>query len=337
MNILVSIILPVFNGEQYLEECLKSIWQQSFSDFECIVIDDGSTDSTPLILASQSDKRLRIINQNVQGGICKALNLGIECAQGRYLVRMDADDICHPRRLQKQIEFLDQHPQIGFCGSWVRRFGENQVPQVYSRPVSFQKIRAYAVFDNPMIHSSVMIRSECLRSLTHGYKEDFAGAEDYELWTRLMENTECENLSEVLLEYRVHPQSITLTKTDTMDRLACRILKRELYKLGIAPSEREVLQHRLWSTGRLDKDGGGNQIERAEAWLNRLIAANRDCQLHDKNAFFWAVREIWFALCYQMQVLGYPVLHRFFQSSIGRGDIKHGCILIGSLVKRRLM
>lgn len=333
----VSVILPVYNGALYLQECLDSIWAQSLQNFECIVVDDGSTDETSEILARQCDSRLLVVRSVRQGGICKALNLGISHAKGQFIARMDADDICHPSRFEKQVEYLQSHPQIGFCGSWVRRFGENQIPLLYARPIGPKRIRAYAVFDNPMVHSSIMFQGDLVRTNKNLYLEDFAGAEDYELWTRLLESTECENLSDILLDYRLHSQSITLTKTQTMDILACRILKKELSKLGIIPSDYDVLQHRLWSTGRLDKNCGASQIDRAEAWLKRLINANQDVQAHDNHAFLWAVREIWYALCYQLQAWGFPVLHRFFKSSISRGDMRHGYILIGSWVKQRLL
>jgi glycosyltransferase involved in cell wall biosynthesis len=337
LNISVSIILPVFNGAQYLEDCLESLWLQSFNDFECIVIDDGSTDDTSIILASQSDKRLRVLKQNVQGGICKALNLGIEFAHGKYLARMDADDICHPQRLQKQVEFLDKHQQVGFCGTWVRRFGEGQIPKVFSRPAGFQRIRAFSLFDNPFVHSTIMLRKDLFRKYNVRYRDDFAGAEDYELWTRLMENTVCENLSDVLLDYRVHSQSVTQNKTEIMDNLTCKILYNELCKLGLKPSVHEVLLHRLWSTGRFDNNIKSEQIERVESWLKRLLFANQTSQTYDQSAFLWAVRETWFALCYRFQALRYPILYRFFQSTISRYDIKHGAILMGALIKRHIM
>jgi glycosyltransferase involved in cell wall biosynthesis len=333
---LVSILLPVHNGAMYLSDAIKSILQQTVRNFEFVIINDCSTDESLDIINSFSDPRFLVINMDKKGGICKALNLGITQSRGRYIARMDADDICYPQRLQRQAEFLDHYQQIGFCGSWVKRFGENQLPQILSRPVSFQRIRAFSVFDNPMVHSSVMIRRDVLCKLTHWYKEEFAGAEDYEFWTRLMEITECRNLPEVLLDYRIHPQSVTLLKAKTMDSLACRIVKKELHKLGIIASDQEVLQHRLWSTGRLNKeDGGYNQIERAESWLKRLLTANLKSQEHDMHAFLWAIREIWYALCYQWQASGHHILHRFIQSSIGRSDIKHSCILAGALIKRR--
>ena len=159
----VSILLPVHNGGGYLSYAIESILGQTFQDFELIVIDDCSSDGSFELVSSYLDYRVIQLKLDHQGGICKALNLGIERANGTYLARMDADDICHKERLKKQVEFLESHPHVGFCGSWVNRFGEKQLPQLYKRPTGCKKIRAYGVFDNPMVHSSVMLRGDFIR------------------------------------------------------------------------------------------------------------------------------------------------------------------------------
>lgn len=329
----ISILLPVHNGGAYLAEAIESVLAQTFRSFELLVIDDCSTDGSAQLVQSYVDDRIILITLDKQAGICKALNCALDVARGKYLARMDADDICHVERLQKQVDYLESHPLVGICGTWVKRFGENQVSQLYKGPTGYKKIRAFTFFDNPLVHSSVMLRGDLVRDNDIRYREDFAGAEDYELWTRLLEITEAENIPEVLLEYRVHPQSVTLSKSELMDSLACRILTNEFSRLGMIVSEQEVLQHRLWSTGRIDRQRGREEVENVECWLKRLVMANEQSQLHDNKAFIWAVRQIWFALCYRYQALGHPILSRFWLSSLSCGDIKNGCILAGARVK----
>lgn len=331
----VSVLLPVHNGAAYLRAALDSVRRQTFRDFELIVVDDGSTDESPAIVRSFDDPRIRLIQSFVQLRICKVLNLGIEHARGRFLARMDADDVCHPRRLERQVRFLRRHPDVGFCGSWVRRFGADQAAQIYRRPVGAARVRAFAAFDNPMVHSSVMLRRDLLSRLGDGYRDEYVDAEDYDLWNRLLEITRGDNLPEILLDYRVHAQSVTLQKSEAMDRTACRVLKHELSRLGLEPAEDEVVRHRLWSTGRFNQDDILQDIDCAEHWLVRLVEANRASRACDPAAFLWAAREIWFALCYRVLAAGRPILKHYFRSPISRGDLKNRMIFLGAWMKRR--
>lgn len=247
---------------------------------------------------------------------------------------MDADDLCHPTRLERQLAFLKRNPQISFCGSWVQRFGAKQKLQIYRRPVGSARLRAFSLFDNPIVHSSVMIRRDVLTKLDTCYRDEFVNAEDYDLWARLLEITEGDNLPEVLLDYRIHTQSVTFQKAEEMDQAACRVLKRQLARWGMNVTDEEVLQHRRWSTGQLDPESEPRSLELAEKWLQHLLKANRTSRACDSKALLWAAREIWFALCYRTLTARQPVLMRFFLSPIGRTDIKNGLILLGAMVKR---
>lgn len=330
----VSVLLPVHNGAAYLQAALDSVRRQTFRDFELIVVDDGSTDESPAIVRSLDDPRIRLIQSSAQLRICKALNLGIAHARGNLLARMDADDVCHPRRLERQVEFLRRHEAVGFCGTWVRRFGEGQAPQIYRRPVGAARVRAFAAFDNPLVHSTVMMRRDLLRRLDAVYRDDFADAEDYDLWSRLLEISAGDNLPEILLDYRVHAQSVTLQKSEAMDRTACRVMGRELKALGLEPAEDEIRRHRRWATGRLDPENAAEDLAAAEQWLIRLVEANRGSHACDPTAFLWAAREIWFALCYRAQAAGRAILKPYFRSPISRGDLKHAAMLIGARLRR---
>jgi glycosyltransferase involved in cell wall biosynthesis len=332
----ISVLIPVHNGAAFLKEALGSVYRQTFRDFEVIVIDDCSTDDSPAIAESFRDTRSHLIRASERLRISKALNLGLAQARGEFIARMDADDLCHPRRLEQQFTFLKKNPQIGFCGSWVNRFSEGQQPKLDRKPVGSKRLRAFSMFDNPIAHPTAMIRRSVLARLDVCYRDDFVDAEDYDLWTRLFEFTQGENLPEALLNYRVHVQSVTFRKTEAMDRTACLILKRELARLGINVTDEEVLQHRHWSTGRLDLPSKSRSLELAEKWLQRLLQANRTSRACDAKAFRWATREIWFALCYRTMTEGQPVLKQFFQSTISRMDYKNGLILLGAMVKRSL-
>lgn len=333
---LVSVILPVHNGADYIHEAITSVLGQTYNNFELIIIDDCSKDETVTITQSFQDARIRLISSQERLRLCKALNIGLKNANGLFIARMDADDVCHPRRLEYQVRFLQKHSSIGFCGSWVRRFGEQQQSQRLCGPVGPMRVKAFAIYDNPMVHSSVMLRREVLQNVEPVYRDDFAHAEDFDLWTRLLKETEGDNLPEALLSYRVHNQSVTVQKSEAMDRTASRILKRSLKHLGLNPTQDEVMRHRRWATGRLDYDNISQDIEAAEKWLNQLLKANRQSLFSDPTAFLWATRKIWFALCYRTQAVEQPIMKRFFHSSISRRDWKNGVILLGAIAKRRL-
>lgn len=206
----VSVIMPVYNGEKYLRPAIESILQQTESDFEFIIIDDGSTDSTENIIKSFSDSRIRYIRTN-HSGIVIALNTGISKSSGLYVARMDADDISLPRRFEIQCQYLDQYKDIAICGTWADLINERgEVVSEMNFPP--KEIGVKDLFlHNPFIHSSVMIRRDVLISVGL-YKKSFRHAEDYELWSRLLASHNGVNISEKLLQYRKHENQITVTK-----------------------------------------------------------------------------------------------------------------------------
>lgn len=202
--------MPVYNGEKYLRPAIESILRQTESDFEFIIVDDGSTDGTKDIIASFTDSRIRYIRAN-HSGIVIALNTGISKSSGMYLARMDADDISLPRRFEIQCQYLDQHQDVAICGTWADLINEQgDVESEMTFPPI--EIGVKDIFlHNPFIHSSVMIRRDTLISVGL-YKKSFRHAEDYELWSRLLASHKGVNISEKLLQYRKHENQITVTK-----------------------------------------------------------------------------------------------------------------------------
>ncbi len=202
--------MPVYNGEKYLRLAIESILRQTESDFEFIIIDDGSTDGTENIITSFSDSRIRYVKTN-HGGIVVALNTGISKSSGVYVARMDADDVSLPKRFEIQCHYLDQHQDVAVCGTWADEVNEHGdvVGEMNFPPT---EINVKDLFlHNPFIHSSVMIRRDTLISVGF-YKKSFRHAEDYELWSRLLASHKGVNISEKLLQYRKHENQITVTK-----------------------------------------------------------------------------------------------------------------------------
>lgn len=210
----VTVLLPVFNGEPFLREAVESVLSQSYKNFELLIIDDGSTDNTATILQSFNDPRIEVIRQPLNLGLSKTLNHGLERARGRYIARMDADDISLPHRLEMQVDYLENHPEAAVVSSLVELVDLQGVPVGEWREdreaVSPEAIRAMLPRCNCLAHPAVMVRRELLKE--YGYWERDLPAQDYNLWLRMAaDGHRLHKIPKVLLQHRRHPASITST------------------------------------------------------------------------------------------------------------------------------
>jgi glycosyltransferase involved in cell wall biosynthesis len=223
----ISVIMPVFNGEKYLRDAIDSILAQSYKAFELIVIDDGSTDHTSEILNTYGNNILVIRQSN--SGIELALNTGLNRSQGKYIARMDADDLALVDRFKKQVEFLEEHPDIGMIGSYANLLdADGNELGLLSEPTSDIAIRWQSLFLCPFIHPSVMIRKHILTQNNLEYDPRFTHIGDYDLWTRLLAHTRVANLNIPLIKYRVHPASITSIAKEVMKENHYRVSERSI-------------------------------------------------------------------------------------------------------------
>ena len=224
-KILSSVLLPVYNGSKYLREAIESLLQQTFKDFELIIIDDCSKDNSLEIIKSFVDNRIIIFENPKNKGKSYSLNKGIEAARGKYLILADQDDISFPSRFQKQIDFMEANPEIGVSGTQIETFGENVISETSNYPLTHQENILRLLTVSPFAHPSVILRKKVLISNNLRYIVGVI-AEDYSLWTRLLLVAKSANLKEVLLRYRIHPASITKTyiKKPRRERKKFRIL-----------------------------------------------------------------------------------------------------------------
>ncbi|RMF48329.1 MAG: glycosyltransferase [Deltaproteobacteria bacterium] len=269
----VSVLMPCFNARPWLEEAVASVLGQSFDDFELLVVDDGSTDGSQDVVESFSDPRVRLIRHPKNLGIVAALNNGLEACKGDYVARMDADDICLPHRLARQVAFMDAHHEVVACGSWQESFG-NGSARVWKSPQGHGEILSTLVFESCLYHPTMMIRRNVFSDQGIRYDERYRHAEDYELWSRLHDAGAFANLGEVLLRYRLHPQSVGARLGRDQAEAADRVRRSWLLRLGIEPDDREMELHRklaLWMP-----DYGEAFAMAARNWLERLQDRNRE-------------------------------------------------------------
>lgn len=199
----VSIVMPVYNAAHFLAESISSILQQSFSDFELIIIDDGSSDESVRIIESFRDSRIKFHQNNENRNLVYTLNKGLSLAQGKYILRMDADDIALAHRIQTQVDFMEANPQVGICGSWYEMFDGGS--GIGKNPVEHNEIKASLLFFNVIAHPTVIMRRELLDKYNLRYEKYLA--EDFDLWQRASFCFELHNIPEVLLRYRIHKGS----------------------------------------------------------------------------------------------------------------------------------
>ena len=199
----VSVLMPVYNTkEEWLKEAIESILNQTFTDFEFIIINDGSSNNAKDVILSYKDKRIKYYEQE-NCGLIKTLNRGLKLCKGEYIARMDSDDISLPKRLEKEVAVLDKNENIGIVGCWINRFPSNNIIYLKERPRYLDLLK-----ECQLAHPTVMIRSSVLKKYDFKYG-DFLYAEDYELWSRFIKVSDLYNIQEVLLNYRVHESSIT--------------------------------------------------------------------------------------------------------------------------------
>ena len=198
-EILVTIGMPVYNSEKFLYQAILSVLNQTYSHFELIITDDGSTDRSVAIIESFNDPRIILIKDSENKGISHRLNQQIQLAKGEYFARMDADDIMHPKRIEKQVLFMIEHPQTHIVGTAICVIDDNNKILGY-RKASHKKTQTEALQGAVFAHPSVLGKTNWFRQ--NLYKEEFIGMEDYELWIRTIEKSSFAYIDDILLFYR---------------------------------------------------------------------------------------------------------------------------------------
>ncbi len=229
-NCCVSIILPVYNARRYLLQALQSLSKQSYTRFEILAIDDGSSDGSLKLLHAYAKKeqRLKVFTQQ-HGGIVKALNYGINQAQGQYIARMDADDIAFPQRLEKQVQFLEAHPSVVAVGAWVRFIDSLGFPIfTYRMPIESSQIEEELWQGNggALIHPVILFRKSAI-ICAGAYREVYRSLEDLDLYLRLLDFGLLANIPEVLLFYRQHLGSVNFSSAHTKRQKLHEMLMQE--------------------------------------------------------------------------------------------------------------
>ena len=281
----VSVLLPFHNPGPYFAPAVKSVLNQTFGDFELLLLDDGSTDGSPREAAefARADGRAIVIRTERNIGLSAQLNIGIRRARGRYLARMDADDLAEAQRFEKQLEVMEREQQIGICGSIVQELNEHRTGTNWVFPKEPDDVHAILFLRSSFSHPSVMIRSDVLS--VHGllYDESFVVAQDYELWRRLLKVTLGFNIQEPLMKYRRYPSQLSQAASPRKLQELASIRRLIRLDLGLPESETVAALHSVIASDSWPDSS--EWFAEAVTWLNEVYQANRETRVFPVNPF----------------------------------------------------
>ena len=274
----VTVLMPVYNGERFLKEAIQSILNQSFKDFEFLIINDGSTDSSVDIINKFDDPRIRLIHNEKNINVEATLNRGLDLAEGEYIARMDADDVALQNRLEKQVSFMDSNPEIGVCGSAIHLFG--QVEHDIRNPQTHEEIQCSLLFNNVIAHPSTILRKSFFDKFKLKY-ETFRYAEDLELWNRSSFLFKLHNLPDILLNYRINNGSVSQTFSVIQNQSVNRIIETNLLRLGLKPTPDIISLHK--DIGNKIQIKSLEDLNLAGKHLNNILTNNNNKSIYPKK------------------------------------------------------
>lgn len=289
MNKLVTVLMSVHNEKrEYLQIAINSIIAQTYKNIEFLIIDDASDrtchDALKEIIRPYPFVKLLVNEQNL--GITKSLHNGVKQAQGDYIARMDADDFSLPARLETQVGFLEENPQIDILGGAVVSFGTKSVFMSPCNGMDDDQIKAELFFTSALCHPAVMIRKSFLRQYNLNYDENVNKGQDYDFWERCSIYGRFAILKEVVLYYRIHDNQITSQNKSEQVQTAEMVMKRRLDRIGLTPTEEEYKAHlTLKGTGSYDS------LTQVKDWAEKLITANAQTGFVDGRTFEKNIRK----------------------------------------------
>jgi len=310
----VTVLMPVYNGRRYLDDAIESILKQTYKDFEFLIIDDGSTDESEEIIRSYSDNRIRLVCNQKNIGLAATLNQGIGISHGKYVVRMDCDDISLPERLETQFYFMEKNPRIAVCGTWVDTFGS--INSTWKYPLENDEMRSQLLFASCLVHPSVIIRKASVIKDCLYYDESFIRSQDYELWVRISKKHVLANIGKVLLKLRIHENKVGEKFKVEQIEFADVVRHRQISELGISATKDELAMHSNISRWRYELSE--QFLNGAEEWLMKLSHSNKTKQIFEEVAFHKELGRKWWYMCNSATGLGLRTWRLYWHSTLSK-------------------
>ncbi len=309
----ITVLMPTYKGARYLRETIDSVLAQTFRDFELLIINDCSPDNTDEIIASYRDSRIRYVKNKKNLGISGSSNYGFSIAEGKYIARQDHDDISAPSRLEKQFNYLEQHPETGVVGTGFKVFGSKRKTVIY--PENDADIKALLLFKMPLAHQTSMMRKEAFLKNNLKYDESYASSNDRKLWIDAMDFMQFHNLQEPLLKYRMYKGMTSVTKRDRVLEEGKRLREILYKKLGLKPTaEQKDIINTYLMQGRAHIKNKEVVIA-IEEILREFLKANHKTKIFDEQAFEKVCGEYFFKRCLNYSFYGHRSIKDFYRAS----------------------
>lgn len=272
--------MPVYNCESYIVAAIDSILNQTLTAFELIIVDDCSTDKTIEIVSNYKDERINFIQKKIKSGLVASLNMGINLSRGKYIARMDGDDISHLTRLEKQVNYLDQHSKIDLCGTAYQLIDSQTI---VSFPICHDDIKIGMLEYCPLAHPTVMLKKSFIDNNNLRYLNEFECAEDYELWTRCVSLGKINNMPDVLLSYRHHNNQFSITNKKNQDKNSaiCRVNMLSLIWENASLND-QYTRELLFQNETFNNI---NKLNDVIGWMDELVRLNMEKACFDAHKF----------------------------------------------------
>lgn len=322
---LVTVLMTVYNAAPFLPESIESILWQSYPHFEFIIVDDASQDQGLSIIKSyaQSDKRIQVISQATRAYATQASNLGLEIAQGKYILRMDADDISFSNRLAKLVAFMETNTQIDVCGSWAYAFkghvSDEDSYQLYKRPTQSEQLILELYFRGglgSLMHPTTIIRKATLDRFNFRYDPTYVIAGDRELWYQMSFQGTFANLGEPLLYYRLHPYQNTVQKANRVLEANHQTVRKYLHTWMPQANSSELALHADWQFHTYTPDK--TFLSQIETWFLKVYEYNQKQLFFNPELLKKKLGQEWFILLNEATHLQMYPLKKYIQSPLSK-------------------
>jgi len=315
----LTVLMTVYNGEDYLRETIESILNQTYRDFKFLILDNASTDSSREIIRSYNDPRIELVALPENIGQVAALNKGLDMIDTPLVARMDADDISMPRRFERQVAFMEAHPEIGVCGTFVKAFSHQDKKETkYRWPTKSEDIKVKLMLECCLPHPAVMIRKTFFDRYGLRYDEKIGHSFDWELWQRAADHFDLANLPEFHLKYRFHPENESKKTAHLQKAAALKLYDRPLERLGLHNHPlHQVHRDVAYETFNV-KNREPEFLNQVVQWFRELENANKKHGIYSAEALHRFLRERLFVVLHYNTAHPRLILKLFFKERLNR-------------------
>ena len=303
----IGVLMPVYNAEPYIKEAIDSILNQTYSNFDFYIINDGSSDKSDEIIRSYTDERIHYLVNDQNRGLVYTLNRGLDLIENEFIARMDNDDIAFPDRFEKQLKFMDSHQNIVACGSQVQYFGTSDIIPEY--PLNHDEIKARFITANAIVHPTAFIRSEFINEQNIRYDEEHTYLEDYNFWLDVSRKGKLANHPEILLKYRWHGQNMTAEGTEKRQDRYKKIYHFILEELGIEPTEERKQLHLELSL----RTKSIQDVSRLYRHIQLILSQNKDLNIYPQKELKIVLEKLWDKIFFKVRDSGLRQTFRYWK------------------------